>query len=45
MNILDKSVTIDELKKIAVDTFGDLVKAVVDINRELVALQKVRRFS
>ena len=38
MNILDKGVTIDELKKMAADTFGDLVKAVVDINREVVAL-------
>lgn len=38
MKILDKIVTIDELKKMAADTFGDLVKAVVDVERELVAL-------
>lgn len=38
MKILEKIVTMDELKKIAADTFGDLVKAVVDINRELIAL-------
>ena len=38
MKILDKIRSIDELKKMAADTFGDLVKAVVDIDRELVAL-------
>ena len=38
MKVLDKTVSIDELKKMAADTFGDLVKAVVDIDRELVAL-------
>ena len=38
MKILDKVISINELKKIAAATFGDLVKAVVDINKELVAL-------
>ena len=38
MKILDKIRSIDELKKMAADTFGDLVKAVVDIDKELVAL-------
>ena len=38
MNILDKGVTIDELKKIAADRFGDMVKAIVDTNREVIAL-------
>jgi len=38
MKILEKPLDVDELKKIAQDKFGDLVKAVVDINRELVAI-------
>ena len=38
MKILEKSITVDELKKIASDTFGDLVKAVVDIDKESVAI-------
>ncbi|MFH1767944.1 MAG: DUF5674 family protein [Candidatus Omnitrophota bacterium] len=38
MKILDSPVTAAELKKVAVDTFGDLVKAVVDVKRELVAV-------
>ena len=38
MKILEKSITLDELKKIASDTFGDLVKAVVDIDKESVAI-------
>ena len=38
MKILDKTVSIDELKKIALETFGDIVKAVVDIDRELIAI-------
>ena len=38
MTILDAVVTVDELRRIAADTFGDLVKAVVDIDRELVAV-------
>lgn len=38
MKILKNVVTIDEIKKIAQATFGDLVKAVVDIDRELVAI-------
>ena len=38
MKILDRTILIDELKKTAADTFGDMVKAVVDVNRELVAL-------
>jgi hypothetical protein len=38
MKILKDLVTIDELKEIAQDKFGDLVKAVVDIDRELVAI-------
>lgn len=38
MKILQKPITIEELKKIAVDTFGDLVKAVVDADRQMVAI-------
>lgn len=38
MKILRNTVTIDELKKIAQGSFGDLVKAVVDVDRELVAI-------
>lgn len=38
MKILDKTITIEELKKMAADVFGDLVKAVVDVNKEVVAL-------
>jgi hypothetical protein len=38
MKILEEIVGIDELKQIAQDTFGDLVKAVVDIDRGLIAI-------
>jgi len=38
MRILKSTILVEDLKKIAADTFGDLVKAVVDVNRELVAL-------
>jgi hypothetical protein len=38
VKILDEPISIDELRKIAADTFGELVKAVVDVRRGLVAL-------
>jgi hypothetical protein len=38
MKILDEQITIDELNRIALDTFGDLVKAVVDVQRRLIAV-------
>ena len=38
MKIVDKKLTIDELKQMAASTFGDMVKAVVDVDRELLAL-------
>ncbi|MCF7898291.1 MAG: DUF5674 family protein [Candidatus Omnitrophica bacterium] len=38
MKILKDMITTNELKKIAQATFGDLVKAVVDVDRELVAI-------
>lgn len=38
MKILDDVVSAEELKRIAADMFGDMVKAVVDVDRELVAV-------
>lgn len=38
MKILDRIISIDELKKAAADTFGDIVKAVVDVDRKMVAI-------
>jgi len=38
MRILKSIKNRDELKKIAQNTFGDLVKAVVDVDRELIAI-------
>lgn len=38
MKILDKTISTDELKKTASETFGDIVKAVVDVGRELIAI-------
>jgi len=38
MRILDEPIPIDELKSIAAETFGDLIKAVVDVRKGLVAL-------
>jgi len=38
MKILNNIIEVDELKKIAADTFGDLIKAVVDVDRELIAI-------
>ena len=38
MRILEAPVTIDLLKDMASDSFGDMVKAVVDIDRELIAV-------
>jgi hypothetical protein len=38
MRILKNTITIGELKQIAKDTFGDLVKAVIDVDRGLVAI-------
>jgi len=35
VKILERVLLIDELKKIAAEGFGDLVKAVVDTDREL----------
>lgn len=38
MRVLDQVIKTAELKKIANATFGDMVKAVVDVDRELVAI-------
>ena len=38
MKIVDKKLATDELKKMAVATFGDMVKAVVDVDREIIAV-------
>lgn len=38
MKIITETLTFKELKQMAVATFGNLVKAVVDIDRELIAV-------
>ncbi|MCL6613556.1 MAG: DUF5674 family protein [Firmicutes bacterium] len=38
MKIVDGTITIDELRRMAADRFGNLVKAVVDVERELIAV-------
>ncbi|MDP2981095.1 MAG: DUF5674 family protein [Candidatus Omnitrophota bacterium] len=38
MKIITKTVSLDELNRMAAATFGNLVKAVVDIDRELIAV-------
>ena len=35
MEIVNDKISIEELKKIAQDSFGDLVKAVVDIEKKI----------
>ena len=35
MKLIDKPITIDQLKEIAQELFGDVTKAVVDINKEI----------
>lgn len=38
MKIIREKLTLDELKEMAANTFGDLVKAVVDVDREILAI-------
>lgn len=38
MKIITQTLTLDELKQMAAATFGDMVKAVVDVDREAVAV-------
>jgi len=38
MKIIDKAINLEELKKMAKDMFGDLVKAVVDVEKEIIVV-------
>jgi hypothetical protein len=38
MKIIDKEITIQELRKMAQETFGNMVKAVVDVKKEIMAV-------
>ena len=38
MKIIEKTLSLQELKQLAADRFGDMVKAVVDVDRRLIAL-------
>jgi hypothetical protein len=38
MEIITQALNLDNLKQIAARTFGDMVKAVVDVDREILAL-------
>jgi len=38
MKIVEDSISFDEIKQMAADLFGDMVKAVVDVDMELLAL-------
>jgi hypothetical protein len=38
MRIISDRATLDEIARMAADGFGDMVKAVVDIDRELIAI-------
>ncbi len=38
VEIVRRQLTIEELERMAAATFGDLVKAVVDVDRELIAI-------
>ncbi len=38
MRIVNTTISLDELRQLATDMFGDMVKAVVDVDRELVAV-------
>jgi hypothetical protein len=38
MRIITETLSANDLKKMAADMFGDIVKAVVDIDRELIAV-------
>jgi hypothetical protein len=38
MKIIDNKISIDELKKMADKMFGNLVKAVVDVEKEIIAV-------
>jgi len=38
MKIITETLSLDELKQMAKDTFGDLVKAVIDVDRGIIAV-------
>jgi len=38
MKIINKTLTLDEHKQMALAGFGNMVKAVVDVDRELIAV-------
>ncbi len=38
MKIIKEKLTLDELNRMAANMFGDMVKAVVDVDRELIAV-------
>lgn len=38
MKIISEAITIEELERMSYETFGNLVKAVVDIDREVIAV-------
>tara|TARA_B100000315_G_scaffold222025_1_gene225820 strand:- start:2073 stop:2414 length:342 start_codon:yes stop_codon:yes gene_type:complete len=38
MKIITETITLDEIKQMASALFGDLVKAVVDVDKELIAI-------
>jgi len=38
MKIVKEKISLDELKKMAQDTFGDFVKAVVDVRKQIMAV-------
>ncbi|NQT75007.1 MAG: hypothetical protein HQ566_00635 [Candidatus Omnitrophica bacterium] len=38
MKIVTETLSLDELKQMATDTFGDMVKAVIDVDRGLIAV-------
>ncbi len=38
MRIVNATISLDELRRMAAGMFGDLVKAVVDVHRELIAV-------
>ena len=39
MRIVDREIRVEDLKQMAAGTFGDLVKAVVDVDREIIAVE------
>ncbi len=38
MQIITDTITLDELRKVAANLFGDMVKAVLDVEKEIIAI-------